>query len=296
MSFVAGVIIGAVGAFVVFEILLRVATMLGLYCIVPEGQCKVFVLFGKILGVLPEAGLFFPISRFGLRAVLLPFFGKMYSIDTRLDQEYLRSQPVNSEEGTPMGVGTWVEMRVSNPVDYLFKNNDPRGSLRANVSSATVRCLSNMPLEELLTSRHKMSRIVREEVSPKSDDWGFTLGSIYIRKVHFRDETMIRQIEQKVGNRLLQVTSAIRQAGANQVDVIKSEADKRAAVEFARAASMRPQIVGSALEEISRSPEVLYALMENLEIQRLVKSESELILVPAGSGSNLLTALQTKEA
>ncbi len=32
------------------------------------------------------------------------------------------------------------------PVAYLFKNADPRGSLRANVSNATVRCLCNMPL------------------------------------------------------------------------------------------------------------------------------------------------------
>jgi len=64
----------------------------------------------------------------------------------RLDQTYLRSQPVNSEEGAPMGIGIWYEMFVSDPVAYLFKNADPRGSLEANVSNATVRSLSNMPL------------------------------------------------------------------------------------------------------------------------------------------------------
>jgi hypothetical protein len=64
----------------------------------------------------------------------------------RLDQEYLRSQPVNSEEGAPMGIGIWYEMFVSDPVSFLFKNADPRGSLRANVSNAAVRALSNMPL------------------------------------------------------------------------------------------------------------------------------------------------------
>ena len=39
-----------------------------------------------------------------------------------------------------MGVGIWYEMFVSDPVAYLFKNTDPRGSLRANVSNSTVRC------------------------------------------------------------------------------------------------------------------------------------------------------------
>ena len=48
----------------------------------------------------------------------------------RLDQEYLRSQPVNSEEGAPMGIGIWYEMYISDPVAFLFKNADPRGSLR----------------------------------------------------------------------------------------------------------------------------------------------------------------------
>jgi hypothetical protein len=33
-----------------------------------------------------------------------------------LDQEYLRSNPVNTEEGTPMGVGVWYEMRVGGPL------------------------------------------------------------------------------------------------------------------------------------------------------------------------------------
>lgn len=291
MNFLIGLVVGLIGAFVVVQAGLRLATALGLYIVVPEGRVKVIVLFGKVIGVVDQPGLHFLVTRFGPTVLLVPYFGKIYSVDVRLDQQYLRSQPVNSEEGTPMGVGVWYEMRVRNPVDYLYKNNDPIGSLRANVSNSTVRCLSNMRLGELLESRHYMSRVVRQEVSPRSEDWGFQLGSIYIRKVHFRDATMIRQIEQKVGNRLLQVTSAIRQAGANQVDVIKSAADKEAATEFARAASMRPQIVGAVLEEISRSPEVLDALIEILEIQRICKADGHLTIVPPAQGKSLIPDL-----
>lgn len=291
MSFIAGILVGLVGAFILVQGGLRLAAALGLFLIVPEGRVKVIVLFGKVLGVISEPGLHFLVTRFGPSVLLVPYFGRIHTVDIRLNQEYLRSQPVNSEEGTPMGVGVWYEMRVTQPVDFLYKNNDPMGSLRANVSSATVRCLSNMPLEDLLESRHRMSRVVRHEVSARAEDWGFQLGSIYIRKVHFRDATMIRQIEQKVGNRLLQVTSAIRQAGANQVDVIKSAADKEAATEFARAQGMRPQIVGAALDEISKDPAVLDALVEILEIQRLTKSEGHLTLIPHGKSSGPLPDL-----
>ena len=86
----------------------------------------------------------------------------------------------------------------------------------------------------MLENRHPMSHVVREEVSAKSREWGYMLGSIYIRKVHFRDVGMIQQIEQKVVNRLRQVTVAIQQDGANRVNVIRSTAERSAAVEFAR--------------------------------------------------------------
>ena len=72
-----------------------------------------------------------------------------------------------------MGIGMWYEMYISDPVAFLFKNTDPRGSLRANVSNATVRCLSNMRLADMLETRHTMSQAVRAEVSDKSHDWGY---------------------------------------------------------------------------------------------------------------------------
>jgi regulator of protease activity HflC (stomatin/prohibitin superfamily) len=201
-------------------------------------------------------------------------------LDMRLDQRYLRSQPVNSEEGAPMGIGVWYEMAVSDPVAYLFKNADPQGSLAANVSNAVVRTLSNMPLDEMLENRHPMSQLVRAEVSPKSAEWGYKLGSIYVRKVHFRDGGMIRQIEAKVVNRLRQVTSAIRQDGANQVSVITSTAERQAAIAFAKAQAIRPQILGQALHTISADSEVADTLFAILELQNIAESGARVTFVP----------------
>jgi regulator of protease activity HflC (stomatin/prohibitin superfamily) len=250
--------------------------------VVEEGRCHVYVLFGKVAAILDEPGIYFLWAKMGPAAMIINWLGRCYVLDMRLDQQYLRSQAVNSEEGAPMGIGIWYEMYVSDPVAYLFKNTDPRGSLAANVSNTTVRCLSNMPLGEMLETRHKMSQTVRQEVSPKSHEWGYRLGSVYIRKVHFRDVGMIQQIEEKVVNRLRQVTSAIKQDGANQVSIITSTAERQAAVEFARAQAMRPMIVGAALEKISADPEVAGAMFEILETQRLLDSQAHITLVPEG--------------
>ena len=52
-------------------------------------------------------------------------------------------------------------------------------------------------------------------------------------------------------NRLRQVTSAIKQDGANQVSIITSTAERQAAIEFGKAQAMRPQIVGEALKQMA---------------------------------------------
>jgi regulator of protease activity HflC (stomatin/prohibitin superfamily) len=284
MTFLIALVTTTALSFVLVPIFLAVAQAFGLFVIVEERHCVVYELFGKVRAVIDEPGLHSPWTDLGPFAALVPFFGKKHVIDLRLDQTYLRSQPVNSEEGAPMGIGVWCEMYVSDPVAYLYKNADPRGSLVASVSNATVRCLSNMKLERMLEERHPMSRVVREEVSGQSREWGYQVGSVYIRKVHFRDLGMIRQIEQKVVNRLRQVTAAIQQDGANRVNILRSAADREAAIELAKAAAMRPRIVGAAIAKIAERADVCDALFDVLEIQQLTNAEDLSVqIIPKGA-------------
>jgi regulator of protease activity HflC (stomatin/prohibitin superfamily) len=296
VSTLVGAIIGFFGMAIGLPIFFAVLRLFGVYAIVHERTCRVYVLFGSVVCTLDEPGLHFLWAKLGWKALIVNLVGRCQVVDLRLDQQYLRSQAVNSEEGAPMGIGIWYEMYVSDPKRFLFENADPRGSLAANVSNAAVRCLSNMKLSAMLETRHEMSRTVRAEVSPQSHEWGYKLGSVYVRKVHFRDANMIRQIEEKVVNRLRQVTSAIRQDGANQVSIITSTAERQSAVEFARAAALRPQIVGSALKKIGDDPEVLEATFELLETQRLLESGAKLTLIPDGPRGELLSQLLAARA
>ena len=284
MSLLIAVFASFLASFVLVPVLFGLLRMFGLYAMVEEGHCYVYVLFGKVVAVIQEPGLHILLFKLGLRAPIVRWLGKLYVLDMRIDQQYLRSQPVNSEEGAPMGIGIWYEMFISDPVAFLFKNADPRGSLAANVSNSTVRCLSNLKLADMLQNRHAMSQTVRSEVSPQSHEWGYKLGSVYIRKVHFRDAQMIEQIQEKVVNRLRQVTSSIKQDGANQVSIITSTAERQAAVEFAKAAAMRPRIVGEALNQVASDPDVEAAMFEILEIQKIIESKARISLIPEHGG------------
>ena len=282
-EFVPALVITFFLSFALVPVFFALLRLFGLYAVVQERTSRVYVLFGKVVGILDEPGLHILPFKLGLSAFFVNWLGKRFTVDLRLDQQYLRSAPVNSEEGAPMGIGIWYEMFISDPVAYLFRNTDPRGSLAANVSNATVRCLSNMRLADMLENRHQMSQVVRDEVTAKSTEWGYRLGSVYIRKVHFRDQGMIRQIEAKVVNRLRQVTAAIKQDGANQVNIITSTAEREAASEFAKAVALRPRIVGQTLGEISQDSEIADAMFEILENQRLIDGGARVTLIPEGS-------------
>ena len=287
MNFLVAIVFGTFFTFIGVPLLVAIGRMFQLWCVLPERTVMVYAFFGKVIGQVEEPGLFFPISYFGPKALLFPFFGKTYTVGTQIHQAYLRNQLVNSEEGAPMGVGIWFEMYVNNPKAFLFQNSDPMGSLKANVATAVVKQLSNLRLDVLLENRDALSRKVREEVSPTSSQWGFNLGSTYIRKVAFRDKGMIAEIQRKVVNRLRQVTAAMRQAGENEVAIIHSEADKKASQRLGQAQAVRPQVVGAALAEVGRVPEVANALFALLDMQATLKTPGKVILA-AGDMSGLM--------
>ncbi len=293
MYFVPGFIAGLV----VIPILLALARFFGLYTCVRECEAQVFTLFGKVIGTIDTSGLQVPLSHFGPKALLIPFFGKRYVVNTALRQHYLRSQMVNSEEGTPMGVGIWYEMQVKDPVSYLFINANPDGSLQANVTSSTISTLSNLEMEKMLEDRHSLSRTVRQTVSPLSEKWGYQLGSVYIRKVEFTDVDMVQNITEKVVKRLVQVTSAMKQDGENRVGLITSETAFKVSQKMAEAAAARPYVVGKALNEIAKQdPEILDTVLEVMEVDNLLASGATIDILPAASNVLVQLGERTKSA
>jgi regulator of protease activity HflC (stomatin/prohibitin superfamily) len=289
MNFPVSILLGVALTFICIPLLTALGGALELWRVLPERTVLVYTFFGKVVGKVEEPGLFFPIVHFGPKALLFPLFGKAYTVSTQLFQSYLRNQLVNSEEGAPMGVGVWFEMYVNDPEAFLFRNSSPMGSLNANVATAVVKQLSNLKLDVLLEDRDALSRKVREEVSPTSSQWGFALGSTYIRKVAFRDQGMIAEIQRKVVNRLRQVTAAMKQAGDNTVAIIHSEADKQASQRLGQAQAVRPEVVGRALANIQSEPEVSLALFRLLDITATLKSSGKIILTDSPTTGLILS-------
>ena len=85
-------LVSFVACFVGIPVLFTLARFLGVYTIVRERECRVYVLFGKVLAILDEPGLYFLWAKMGPAALIVNWLGTRYNLDMRLDQEYLRSR------------------------------------------------------------------------------------------------------------------------------------------------------------------------------------------------------------
>ena len=78
--------------------------------------------------------------------------------------------------------------------------------------------------------------------------------------------------------------------------MITSSAEREAAIEFAKAAAIRPATLGQAFQEIAREPAVAEALFDVLETQRMLASSARIALLPGGPHTRMLANLMAAES
>src|SRR5258705_3906721 len=65
-------------------LLLALARAFGLYAIVQERRCYVYILFGKVIATIEEPGLHFLFAKMGWRAFVINWLGRRHVLDMRL--------------------------------------------------------------------------------------------------------------------------------------------------------------------------------------------------------------------
>ena len=87
-SFLIAAVVTFVVLLILVPLILGFARLLGLYAIVNEGSCHVYVLFGKVLAVLKEPGFYFLPFKLGPAAFIINWLGRRHVLDMRLDQDF----------------------------------------------------------------------------------------------------------------------------------------------------------------------------------------------------------------
>ena len=87
IAILTAALITFVGMFIAEPLLRGLGRMFGIYAVVDERTCRVYVLFGKVIGILDEPGLHLLPAKLGPAAFFVNFLGNCYVLDLRLDQE-----------------------------------------------------------------------------------------------------------------------------------------------------------------------------------------------------------------
>ena len=82
MNFLIAFICTFILCWISVPLFLIALSAINFYTVIMEGRCKVYMLFGRVLGVIPEPGLHFLWLRLGPEAVLVRFFGRVYEIES----------------------------------------------------------------------------------------------------------------------------------------------------------------------------------------------------------------------
>ena len=186
-----------------------------------------------------------------------------------------------------MGVGIWFEMLRPRSQGVPFPKLRPdRLALKANVATAVVKQLSNLKLDVLLENRDALSRNVREEVSPPRRSGASVWLNLHPqgrvpRQGHDRRNPAQGRQPPAPGHR----RHAAGRRERSRDHPLRSRQESLTAPRTGpgRATS----IVGHALAEIQRDPEVATALFALLDIQATLKSPGKITL-NSGEATGLL--------
>src|ERR1022692_4686966 len=90
MNTLTAILIVFLVAFVAEKVVLVLSRVFGLFAIVQERTCRVYVLFGKVIGILDEPGLHILPFKIGPAAFVINFFGTCQDRkSTRLNSSHL---------------------------------------------------------------------------------------------------------------------------------------------------------------------------------------------------------------
>ena len=77
VAILTGALVAFIGMFVAEPVLLGLCRIFGIYAVVQERTARVYMLFGKVIGILDEPGLYFLPGKLGAAAFVINFLAAL---------------------------------------------------------------------------------------------------------------------------------------------------------------------------------------------------------------------------
>lgn len=214
----------------------------------------VFILSGiKIInqyerGVVLTLGRFTGVRNPGLR-IVVPIFQRLIRVDIRSTPIDVSKQEVITKDNVTVNVDAVVYLRAVHPDRAVLEITDYVSGTSQFAQAALRDVIGNADLDEVLTKRDEMSKLIKEIVDAQTDKWGIDVEAVKIQNIELAQEmkrAMAKQAEAERERRAV---------------IITAEGEKAAAGVVAEAAAMLMKVPGGinvrtlqTLEKISEQP------------------------------------------
>ena len=176
-----------------------------------------------------ERGVVFRLGRYldtrgpGL-FLIIPIVESVTLVDTRIRAMDIPSQQVITRDNVPVKINGVIYFRVQKVEDAIIKVQDYRYAIAQYAQTALRDVIGQMSLDQLLSEREQIGRMIREAVEADTEGWGLEVTGINIQDIDMPEDLKKMMSRQ---------ASAEREKRAT---ITKAEGDREAAANLAAAA------------------------------------------------------------
>ncbi len=210
--------------------------------IIPEYRRLVIFRMGRLLGSKGPGILF-----------LIPFVDRGVMVDLREVFFDVPPQTCITADNASVSIDFLVYDKVIDPVRSVLEVEDFTGAARGLAITTLRAVVGAMDLDDVLSKRDDINRILHEKLDDVTDRWGIRVMAVEIREVvppRAVEEAMTRQMAAERDRRAVvaqaegkrEATIAVA-TGDRQAEILKAEGDRQAAI-------LRAEGFALALDEI----------------------------------------------
>lgn len=164
---------------------------------------------------------------------IIPLVDQVKLVDTRIRAMDIPAQQMITKDNVPVKINGVIFFKVDQPADALIKVQDYRYAITQYAQTALRDVIGQMTLDQLLSEREQIAKIIKEAVEKDTVGWGLEVTGINIQDVEMPEDLKKMMSRQ---------ASAEREKRAT---ITKAEGDKEAAVNLAAAALTMAQSPGA---------------------------------------------------
>ena len=224
----------------------------------------VFILAGiKVIkqyerGVVLTLGKFTGIRQPGLR-IVIPIFQQLIRVDIRSTPIDVSKQEVITRDNVTVSVDAVVYLRAVKPDRAVLEITNYIYGTSQFAQAALRDVIGNADLDDVLTKRDEMSRLIKEIVDKQTDQWGIDVEAVKIQNIELAQD--------------------MKRAMAKQAE---AERERRAVIITAEGEKSAAKAVSEAAAMLSKSPGgISIRTLQTLEKIAIEPSQKTVVLLPS---------------